>query len=133
MLRFLGAATIVIVSAALVATALLLQGGDPRWVVDVLHSHGGDTYAVGYLGLLLAPVLLVLAAVVVRRAVWVWIGAVTVHLAAQAAALVRLEHWMPGWAWPAMLVVVLVSLWSVAEALLLPGHCDSSSSHAPIR
>lgn len=131
--RFLGAASLVIVAAVGLAVALLVQGGDPRWVLDVLHGHDADVYAVGYLWLLLAPVLLLLAAVVVRRGAGVWIVVVTVHLAAQVAALVRLEHWMPDWAWPGLLVVIAIALWSVVEALLLKGFLDGSSSSAPIR
>lgn len=117
MIRFRVAAVATIVSAAGGSLAAVDLGGRPWWVLRTLLDWQEDGYAAWYAWVLAAPLVLAAAALVVRRSPWPWTLAVTLHLASTVAAMVRVEHWLPGWSWAALGTVVCLGLWSVAEAL----------------
>lgn len=133
MTRFRVSASATVAVAAAVTTVLVVRGGDPRRVVRVLERLDEPVYAAWYAWLVLAPVVLLATALVVRRSAWPWTAAATAHLGGLVAAATRFEHWMPTWGWPALVVAVGIGLWSVAEALCLPTVDDGSSPRGRIR
>lgn len=117
MTRFRASAGATCLSAAAVTAAAVHHGGSPWWVLGVLRRLDEHGYALWYAWVLAAPLVLLAAATVVRRTPWPWTAAVVAHLASVVAAAARVHHWLPGWSWAVVLVVVCCGLWSVAEAL----------------
>ncbi|KQZ70199.1 hypothetical protein [Nocardioides sp. Root151] len=113
-------ATLTIATAVIAGAGVLRLGGAPGHVVGTLRGLGADGYAWWYVAVLLTPLVLLAAAVGVRRTPWPWITAVVLHLASVVAATVRVEHWLSAWAWSALVGAVAVGLWSVAVALAGP-------------
>ena len=67
--------------------------------------------------MVLAPLVLVLAALVTRRTPWPWVVAVTVQLVSLVAAQARLGHLVDDWSWAVVAAATVLGLVSVVSAV----------------
>ncbi|MDT0201581.1 hypothetical protein [Nocardioides sp. AE5] len=103
---------------AVAAPVLLARSGlSPRWVMTTLVNLGEMWLALWVVWFLLAPVLLLAAALGIRRTPWPWVALVSLHLVSLLVATMRLGHWAPGWAWTTLAVATVAGVASVVLAV----------------
>lgn len=74
-------------------------------------------YAVWLAWLLVAPAVLLVAALIARRTPWPWVVACTLHLVGLVALAARARHLVAPVVWPALAVVAALGLTSMVVAL----------------
>jgi hypothetical protein len=117
-LTFRGWATGTILIACAAAGYVAFGAG-----VDLLHlarwlaARGYPGYAAWLWWVVLAPAVLVSAALASRRTPWPWVVAVTLYLAGLVAGQARLAHLTDGWTWAVVAAAVVVGLASIVSAL----------------
>lgn len=89
-------------------------GGRPWRFARWLGEHGGPEYPLWIGWTVLAPVLLAVAALFVRRTPWVWVVIATVHVLSVALAVARLAHLVPWWGWTFLAAVATSGAVSIA-------------------
>lgn len=98
--------------AGLVSARLLTGSARPDRTLSFLAGHGGGVYVPALVWLWVAPVVLLVAALLVRRTPWPWVLAVTLQLSVLVVLAARVAHWVstPGW----FALAVLVGLGAVS-------------------
>lgn len=109
-------AAVLVVAVATSAAAWTGGGVGPWSLATWLATHGALPIAAALGWLVLAPLPLAAAAFAARWSPWPWIVAVTIHLAVPVMLLARFPHLLPGWAWGAVALSVVVGLGSVVTA-----------------
>lgn len=89
-------------------------GGRPWRFARWLGEHGGPEYALWIGWSILAPALLVVAALLVRRTPWVWVVVAMLHVLSVALAVARLAHLVPWWGWSFLAAVTASGAVSIA-------------------
>jgi len=84
-----------------------------RWLAA--HDHPGYAAWLGWV--VLAPVVLIGAAVGSRRTPWPWVVAVSLHLTGLVAGQARLADLTDSWMWVLVATAVAVGLTSIVSAL----------------
>ncbi|MEO9322877.1 hypothetical protein ABFT23_05260 [Nocardioides sp. C4-1] len=104
--RLVGAAFV----AGSAATTLGLGAADALRLTGALLRHA-PVYGAALVWLVAAPLVLTLALVV--RTPWPWVATSTGQLVVVTGLVVRLRHLLAWWAWPALLLAVVVGVASV--------------------
>lgn len=85
--------------AGLVSARLLTAGANPDRTLSFLAGHGGRVYIPLLVWLWVAPVVLLGAALLVRRTPWPWVLAVTLQLSVLVVLAARVAHWVSTVGW----------------------------------
>lgn len=107
---------VLVVLVSVMVAAILWSLGGPDLVG--LLADGAPFFAASILWVCFAPLVLLVAFAVTLRTPWPWVVVAVVHLVVVTAAVVRLEHLVPGAAWIGVAGTVVLGVASAVVVLL---------------
>jgi hypothetical protein len=113
----LSATASILIACAAAAYVAFGAGVDALHLARWLAAHDYPGYAAWLGWMVLAPLVLIGAALGSRRTPWPWVLAVSLHLAGLVAGQARLADLTDGWMWVLVATAVAIGLASIVSVL----------------